>query len=73
MIEWMKILVMMSLQKLGSHNGKMLILHFQSMLVCLVAYTMLHQHHFMILITKGQAYNIRFQVIAKMHWSNMKP
>jgi hypothetical protein len=55
MIEWMTNLVMMPLQKLGSRNGKMLILHFQNMLVGLVAYTMLHQHHFMILITKGQA------------------
>ena len=54
MIKWMINLVMMPLQKLGSHNGRMLTWHFQNMLVGLVAYIMLQQHHVMILINKGQ-------------------
>jgi len=54
MIKWMINLVMMPLQKLGSHNGRMLTWHFQNILVGLVAYIMLQQHHVMILINKGQ-------------------
>jgi hypothetical protein len=52
-VKWMKSFVMMHLQKLNSHSGRMLIWNFQNMLVALIAYTMLQQQHSMILITKG--------------------
>jgi hypothetical protein len=54
MIEWMISFVMMHSQNLTCHSGGMLPWHFPNMLVGLVAYTMLQQQHFMILITKGQ-------------------
>jgi hypothetical protein len=73
MIQWMISFVMMHLQKLDSHSERMLIWHFQNMLVGLIAYTIMHQQHSMILLTKGQVSDIRFQVTVKMHWSNMRP
>jgi hypothetical protein len=45
---------MMHLQKLDSHSGRMLIWHFQNMLMGLIAYTIMHQQYSMILLTKGQ-------------------
>jgi hypothetical protein len=72
MIEWMINFAMMHLQKLASHNREMFIRHFQNMLVGLIAYTILQQQHSMIFVTKGQVLVIRFQIIVKMHWSNMR-
>jgi hypothetical protein len=71
-IEWMINFAMMHLQKLASHSGEMFIRHFQNMLVGLIAYTILQQHHSMIFVTKGQVLVIRLQIIVKMHWSNMR-
>jgi hypothetical protein len=71
-IECMINFAMMHLQKLASHNGEMVIRHFQNMLVGLIAYTILQQQHSMIFVTKGQVLVIRLQIIVKMHWSNMR-
>jgi hypothetical protein len=65
-------LAMMHLQKLASHSGELFVRNFQNMLVGLIAYTMLQQQHSMIFVTKGQVLLRRFQIIAKMHWSNMR-
>jgi hypothetical protein len=54
MIQWMIGFFMMHLQKLDSHSGRMLIWHFQNMLMGLIAYTIMHQQYSMILLTKGQ-------------------
>jgi hypothetical protein len=72
MIEWMINFDKMHLQKLASHSGEMFIRYFQNMSVGLIAYTMLQQQHSMIFVTKGPVLVIRFQIIAKMHWSNMR-